>query len=203
MKKDFILKVVVGIISIAIIIYSFSGGQTTTEYIESINKEREEKDDFMLTSSESPFKETKSSFTGLKYYPPDIRYKITARFSPFEKPQIITLATNDNQKMEYLEYGMATFTFADKEQKLIILENVAEEKLFLAFGDETSALETYGAGRYLDIKHDGGNAIVLDFNRAYNPYCAYSDNYSCPLPPIQNLLSVGIEAGEKTYHDDH
>jgi hypothetical protein len=73
--------------------------------------------------------------------------------------------------------------------------------LFLAFGDETSARETYGAGRYLDVKKvPGSSTITLDFNLAYNPYCAYSDGFSCPLPPKENLLSIAINAGEKTYH---
>jgi uncharacterized protein (DUF1684 family) len=73
--------------------------------------------------------------------------------------------------------------------------------LFLAFGDETSAVESYGAGRYLDIKKvPGSTSITLDFNLAYNPYCAYNDTYSCPLPPKENLLPVAIRAGEKVYH---
>jgi uncharacterized protein (DUF1684 family) len=74
-------------------------------------------------------------------------------------------------------------------------------KLFLAFGDATSARETYGGGRYLDItKTPGSTTITLDFNQAYNPYCAYDDTYSCPLPPAENLLTVAIKAGEKNYH---
>jgi uncharacterized protein (DUF1684 family) len=73
--------------------------------------------------------------------------------------------------------------------------------LFLAFGDKTSALETYGAGRYLDVtKTPGSRTIKLDFNLAYNPYCAYDNTYSCPLPPAENLLEVAVKAGEKTYH---
>jgi uncharacterized protein (DUF1684 family) len=74
-------------------------------------------------------------------------------------------------------------------------------KLFLAFGDETSARETYGAGRYLDVqKVPGSKTITLDFNKAYNPYCAYNETFSCPLPPQENLLQVAIKAGEQTYH---
>jgi uncharacterized protein (DUF1684 family) len=74
--------------------------------------------------------------------------------------------------------------------------------LFLAFGDGTSAEETYGAGRYLDIdKTQGSNTITLDFNKAYNPYCAYSEKFSCPLPPAENLLVIPIPAGEKSYHE--
>jgi uncharacterized protein (DUF1684 family) len=73
--------------------------------------------------------------------------------------------------------------------------------LFLAFADKTSAAETYGAGRYLDVKKvPGAASVTLDFNEAYNPYCAYNDGYSCPFPPKENILEVAIQAGERTYH---
>ena len=73
--------------------------------------------------------------------------------------------------------------------------------LFLAFADATSGDETYGAGRYLDVKKvPGATTVTLDFNKAYNPYCAYSDNFSCPFPPKENILSIPIKAGEKVYH---
>ncbi len=199
MKKDLIIKVVVGVVLVIIFIYSFSGGQTTEEYIEEITKEREEQDLFMRNSSDSPFTESDKEYKGLEYYPIDIKYKVKARFIEIEDKKIRQLPTNDDQVTEYLEYGYAEFTLDDKEQKLLILENVSEESLFLAFGDETSAIETYGAGRYLDVTHQGGNSITLDFNLAYNPYCAYSYEFSCPLPPRENLLSVAIQAGEKTY----
>ncbi|QSE97397.1 DUF1684 domain-containing protein [Fulvivirga lutea] len=181
-------------------IYSFSGGQTTEEYIAEIEEEREEQDIFMRNSSESPFYKKTDTYNGLKHYPIDIKYKINAKFIEPPAKNIRKLPTNDDSFREYLEYGYAEFTLFDKKQSLLILENVEDEKLFLAFGDETSAETTYGAGRYLDVTHSGGNSITLDFNLAYNPYCAYSDEFSCPLPPRENLLSVPIEAGEKTYN---
>jgi uncharacterized protein len=199
MNQKNILRAIFGAIIIIIIIYSFSGGQTSEEYIAQILEERIEKDLFMKNSDESPFHNSTKVIKPLDYYPPDIRYKINARFLDIENKAIVKLPTSDNSESEYLEYGVAEFTFADKSQRLLILENAEDESLFLAFGDETSADETYGAGRYLDVKHDGGNSILLDFNLAYNPYCAYVDNFSCPLPPRQNLLSVAIQAGEKTY----
>ncbi len=199
MKQSNLLKIGVGLVIIIIIGYSFSGGQTTEDYISEIKKEREEKDIFMKNSDESPFHNSSKQIKPLKYYPPDIRFKIKARFVPIKNKSIVKLPTNDNSESEYLDYGYAEFSFADKPQRLLILENVEDEALFLAFGDETSAEETYGAGRYLDVKHDGGKSILLDFNLAYNPYCAYSENFSCPLPPRQNLLSIPIQAGEKTY----
>jgi hypothetical protein len=94
------------------------------------------------------------------------------------------------------------FDFHDKENRLLILETVGGEfdgMLFLAFGDDTSADETYGAGRYLEIEQEGENSITIDFNLAYNPYCAYTDGFSCPFPPSGNLLKIPIRAGEMNY----
>ena len=199
MKTDSIIKIVIGVVVVIILIYSFSGGQTTEEYMAEIHEEREEQAIFMKNSDESPFKDNPQAFKGLSYYPVDIKYKINARFEAIAAKKIRRLPTSDSDEREYLEYGYAAFTLNDKPQRLLILESVEEEKLFLAFGDETSAIDTYGAGRYLDVTHSGGNSILLDFNLAYNPYCAYSEAYSCPLPPRENLLSVAIEAGEKTY----
>jgi uncharacterized protein (DUF1684 family) len=117
----------------------------------------------------------------------------------------MVLNTSDGKTQRYLEYAYAEFDLNDFKNRLLILEMIDmgpfRGKLFLAFGDATSALETYGAGRYLDVqKVPGGKTITLDFNKAYNPYCAYNDTFSCPLPPPENLLKVAIKAGEKTYH---
>ena len=114
------------------------------------------------------------------------------------------LGTSDGKEEHYLEYAYADFKLHGKAQRLLILELMDmgpnRGKLFLAFADETSANETYGAGRYLDVtRTSGSNTITLDFNKAYNPYCAYNDEFSCPFPPKENLLTVAIMAGEKNY----
>jgi uncharacterized protein (DUF1684 family) len=117
---------------------------------------------------------------------------------------MIELGTSDGITKRYMEYAHAEFSIDGVDQRLLILEVMDmgpyRGTLFLAFGDETSARETYGAGRYLDVKKPKGiNTITLDFNEAYNPYCAYNETYSCPLPPPENLLTIPIYAGEKNY----
>lgn len=194
-----ILVAIVSVIAIVSIIYSLSGGQTQEQLEEEIAKHRDETDRFMRFSDESPFLDSEATYTGLNYYPADLKYKIKARFTPVEKQEVYTLQTNDDKEKQYLTYGTASFELEGIVNELFILENVEENELFLAFGDETSAIETYGAGRYLDVTHTGGNSIMLDFNKAYNPFCAYNPNYTCPLPPKQNLLEVAIKAGEKNY----
>lgn len=208
MKKQNIIILVAVIVAIITIFYSFRGSQDQSAYMEKIQEEREEKDRFMRTSSESPFiNDTTLTYAGLKHYPPDVKYKITATLTPIESKKVVVLATSDGKEERYLEFAYAEFDLDGYHNKLLILEMMAmgpiKGKLFLAFGDETSGVETYGAGRYLDItKTPGSNTITLDFNQAYNPYCAYSDNFSCPLPPRENLLRVAIRAGEKIYHEE-
>jgi uncharacterized protein len=204
MKKKSILILVILALLIIIVFYSFQGSQNDPAYVEKIKKEREEKDRFMRSSAESPIKD-KTKFKGLNYYPPDAKYRVVADLTPITNKNVVVLSTNDGKEQRYLEYAYADFTLDGIKNRLIILEVMDmgpyRGKLFLAFGDETSALETYGAGRYLDLKKmPGSSTITLDFNEAYNPYCAYNETYSCPLPPAENLLKIAIKAGEKTYH---
>jgi uncharacterized protein len=203
MKSKNIVLILVIAVLIAIVFYSLQGSQDDTAYIETINKERAEKDQFMKTANESPIPD-KNSFTGLNYFEPDTRYRIIADLVPIENRQVVLLNTSDGKEERYVEYAYADFTLDGIKNRLLILEMIDmgpfRGKLFLAFGDETSAIETYGAGRYLDVsKVPGAASITLDFNNAYNPYCAYNSTYSCPLPPSGNLLKVAIKAGEKLY----
>ena len=204
MKTKNIFLLLVVILTLIILFYSFTGSQDQTTYIDEIRKEREEKDLFMKTSEESPFAENKNTFKGLRYFLPDARYKVTATLTPIHDKKVVMLTTNDGKEDRYIEYANAEFELEGRHNKLLILEIMetgpSRGKLFLAFGDETSARETYGAGRYLDVnKASGSNTLSLDFNKAYNPYCAYTGKFSCPLPPPENLLTIPIRAGEQTY----
>ncbi|SKC79075.1 DUF1684 domain-containing protein [Ohtaekwangia koreensis] len=204
-KKNIFILVIIVVVMISLL-YSFLGSQDQTAYIKEIEQEREEKDQFMRTSKESPFANKKETFQGLKYYPIDIRYKVTADLTAIPNKKVVLLSTSDGKEQQYVEYAYAEFDLNGYHNKLLILEMIDtgpfRGKLFLAFGDETSAGETYGAGRYLDVeKVQGSNTITLDFNMAYNPYCAYAEEFSCPFPPPENLLKVAIRAGEKVYHN--
>lgn len=205
MKSKTIIFIVVMIVIGVSTFYSFWQGDDHTTYIAEITKEREEKDRFMLTSPESPFASNPEDYNGLTYFAPDPKYKIIADVVPIQKKELVTLTTNTGKEQRYSEYAYAEFDLDGYHHKLLILEVIDmgpfRGKLFFAFGDETSADETYGAGRYLDLeKVPGAQTITLDFNKAYNPYCAYAESFSCPLPPPENLLKIPIRAGEKTYH---
>ncbi len=203
MKKNKLIFLFSILILAVIFVYSFQGGESDSAYIERIEKEREDKDRFMRTSEESPFVGNTENYKGLEFFAPNPTYKVNARFEKTEEGQRLTLPTSDGKSRDYLEYGYASFELNGKENRLLVLEDVSNDeeglKLFLAFGDATSTISTYGGGRYLDLKHSGGRNILIDFNQAYNPYCAYSETFSCPLPPRENLLGISIEAGEKNY----
>lgn len=185
--------------------YSISGGEEdVTSYVAEIEKERQEQQVFMQSDPNSPFILEKKEFTSLKYFPVDGRYRIKADLEPIENKEVVILITSDGLQQSYLQYAYAVFEIDKQPCKLLILEVMQmgpqRGTLFLAFADATSAVETYGAGRYLSVKKvKGANTMEIDFNKAYNPYCAYVDNFSCPFPPRENMLKVAIRAGEKNY----
>ncbi len=189
-----------------LIYFSLKGGMSENEFAKAIAIERKEKTDNLKKDENSPFATLTGKFEDLKYFKPDLKYRVNATLTSINDKNVIVLNTSDGKEQKYLEYAHATFTLEDVENKLVILEVMEmgpqRGKLFLAFADETSGKETYGGGRYLDIKKvPAATSVVLDFNRAYNPYCAYNDSYSCPFPPAENILKVAIRAGEMSYHE--
>ncbi|MEQ8362778.1 MAG: DUF1684 domain-containing protein [Cyclobacteriaceae bacterium] len=204
MKLNKIIGAIVVIAIIGFIFYSLQGGQSSETYFEEIKQHREEKDKLML-GEDAPFNGKAEEFTGLNYFEINPDYRISASLQPIKSKKVVRLSTNDGLENRYLEYAYADFAINGVQCRLLILEimDAGPDRgtLFLSFADETSTKETYGAGRYLDInKVPGSTSVLLDFNKAYNPYCAYSDKFSCPFPPKENILNVPIKAGEKVYH---
>ena len=201
-------RIIIGVILLAIAgigFYSLSSGSNDEDYTVAVLEERKQKDDFMKSSEESPFGEDRNSFTGLKYFDPDVKYRVRAKLQSMESKKVVLLPTSSGNENQYLEYAWAEFELDGARNKLLLLEVMAmgptRGTLFLAFADETSTKETYGSGRYLEVKKvPGASTVELDFNKAYNPYCAYAEKYECPFPPRENILKVTIRAGEKNYH---
>src|SRR5690349_2890472 len=154
MKTKNILVIAITALIATILFYSFNGGSSDQDYIASLTKERQAKDDFMR-GEDSPFGEKKKNFKGLNYFPPDLNYRISAKVVPVENKKMVVLPTSDGVEKKYLEYAFAEFELNDTPCRLLILEIVDDNKyrgtLFLAFADATSANETYGAGRYLEL----------------------------------------------------
>jgi uncharacterized protein (DUF1684 family) len=167
---------------------------------------RRQKDKFFKESPDSPLlPDDKEAFVGLNYYSVDPDFRVVAMLIPDAHPGTFRVQTTTGDYKEYTRMGRLEFTLNGQTFSLTAFMPPADEpmhgnRIFVPFRDRTSAKETYGAGRYLDLNKREGNEYVLDFNRAYNPFCAYSPYYSCPIPPGENNLQVEIRAGEKQFH---
>ena len=171
-------------------------------YIDQMLKDRLSKDGYLKNETDSPIlKEERDEFTNLNYFDPDIAYRFELELIEFaEKQQIIVKDSKGNDR-HFFKYGKFEFKVGDTDHQLIAYKSdVNDTRLFIPFKDSTSAKETYGAGRYLDLSEETDkveNKWILDFNLAYNPWCAYNYSYSCPLVPDENVLKVEIPVGEK------
>jgi len=175
-------------------------------YADSILQFREQYTKDLLEDKRSPIKQWQVK--SLSFYKPNSNYCVLAEFTetPDSKPFLIQ--THSGKQKPYREYGAISFTIRDTKYILhiyqsidLIKEDTHKDYLFIPFNDETNYETTFAGGRYIDlsIKDIINNRVLIDFNKCYNPYCAYADGYSCPIPPKENYLHVRIEAGEKTF----
>ncbi|MDB5264390.1 MAG: hypothetical protein JWQ14_3673 [Adhaeribacter sp.] len=174
-----------------------------TAYVAGIKKERQEKNQ-SFRSSNSPLVEAdRPTFDSLVYYAPDIIYRVNADYEEFSQPETVQMPMNTGGTEPYLRFAKATFNLEGQQNSLILYLRVAttDSALFVPFSDKTNGTETYEGGRFLDIPkpEKGVRQITLDFNKAYNPFCVYNYNYTCPVPPPSNRLPVMVRAGEKAY----
>ena len=175
-------------------------GKIAREYQQQMNLD-------FANPEESPLEEKDlASFQGLDFFPVDTSYIVNAEFvrTPAEPP--FAMKTSTDRLPIYVKYGELYFELEGKQLKLNVYQNQELiqdpeyfDYLFLPFTDLTNGNSTYGGGRYLDMRIPDSSKVVLDFNKAYNPYCAYSGKYSCPVPPEENDLEVEIPAGVKSY----
>lgn len=192
------------IITAIFCLYSASAQECSIEksiqYQQQLNKE-------YADPAESPLtKKDLKKFKSLDFYPVDMSYCVEAKFvrTPDEKP--FEMPTTTTRKPMYVKFGEVYFMLQGKECKLDVFQNIDMVKkeeyknsLFLPFTDYTSGNGSYAGGRYIDVLQPKGDKIIIDFNTAYNPYCAYNHDYSCPIPPAQNDLKVEAKAGVKEY----
>ncbi len=165
---------------------------------------RKEKDEYFWSADDSPVPlEERRRAKGLNYFPVDPNFKVSARFTKFKTPHTILLTTSVGTEQRYLRYAQFDFSVENRPCVLLAFKSVEredKESLFIPCRDKTSGKESYPAARYLDVPEAGGSEYTLDFNTAYNPCCAYSDEYVCPLPPLENRFPVEIGAGEMRLH---
>lgn len=157
---------------------------------------RSGKDHFFKTDRQSPLTaEQKRQFNGLSYFPenPDLRFELPIEEFPEKTPVQMQTSTGDVQT--YRRYGKIRFPIDGQQAELTLYAD--ENGFFLPFADSLAGVETYGAGRYLEPEDLPDDKVLVDFNLAYNPYCAYNENWSCPLTPAENRLKLPVRAGEK------
>ena len=165
---------------------------------------RAEKDEFFRLSHDSPLHGLEpASFTSLKYFDPNPALRFEIPLHRYDSAESVIMITSKGTRQLFNKAGYFEVSIAGKPVHLQAYQSAEryDPHLFVPFRDATSGKESYGASRYIDLDVQHDDLYVLDFNYAYNPYCAYSDAYVCPLPPRENWLAVEIRAGEKKYHD--
>lgn len=167
---------------------------------EHLQEARADKDEYMRHPHSPLSEEQRETFAGLSYYPlnPDLILDLPLDRDVSTQPLVMETSTGDRR--EYARAGKVHFE-VDGEGAEVTVYASEDGELFLPIRDATSGKETYGAGRYLEPVMLDDDHVLVDFNYLYNPYCAYNEMYSCPLPPRENWLKVPIRAGEKTFEE--
>jgi len=177
----------------------------TDSYAEQLRQNRAEKDQFFAEHPQSPIPpEERDDFDGLAYFDPDATYRVEATVTRHEEPDPVEMDTTDGRTVRYLRVVTFAFDIDGESHELQGYRQAGDDPgaLFVPFRDKTTGQQTDEQGRYIELEAEeeleDGDAVTLDFNLAYAPFCAYSDTFSCPLPPEENWLETAIEAGERT-----
>ena len=186
---------------IAILAYfSIPSAKPVDETGANVLKIRRDKDSALQDDEESPIKD-KATFKGLKYYPFNKDYVVDFVLEKAEKAKTVELKMTDGTTEKLILFGKIKGEIGGFTVSLVLYQH-EDGNFFLPFKDKTAPTETYGGGRFLDLPLTNvkNNRLRVDFNLAYNPYCAYNEDFACPIPPAENTLPIRIEAGEKIFN---
>jgi uncharacterized protein (DUF1684 family) len=157
--------------------------------------ERNERDAFLREHYASPIPEdARPAFAGAAYFDPDERFVVSGQFTP--ATGTVPVPSSTGSESRYRTTGSVQMALDGRPYTLTVLDD-GDGGSFLPFGDETNGTSTYGGGRYVGVEVGEDGIATIDFNRAVNPYCAYDEDYSCPLPPVGNTIASAVEAGER------
>lgn len=160
---------------------------------------RAAKDEYMRDDPDSPLSpDERATFEGLKYYPYDPALAFQLPLDRKVAPDPVEMGTSTGDSQSHTRAGIVHFEVKGEPAQLTLYGE--PDNLFLPLRDATSGKDTYGAGRYIEPQMLDDDTVLVDFNLLYNPYCAYNEQFSCPLPPVENWLKVPIEAGERNFH---
>ena len=193
----------------AILFPTFVFGQEDSSYVARIQQYRREYAQDLIEGERAPLRAKDTIY--LDFFPPDTAWRVEAGFTNTPEAEPFEMPTSSGRTKTFVQYGWLRFSLGGDTLQLAVYRNlmlnldIYKNHLFLPFKDLSSGETTYGGGRYLDLSTEDivDGKIVLDFNLVYNPYCAFSDGYNCPIPPTINRLEVAIEAGEKAFKKDH
>ena len=192
-----IVPLIIISIFLSIAYYLYNSSLEYDKYSVILEEYRKERNDFLNNSSSSPLK---GSEYKLSYYDPNVNFKVIAVVSQNEEPDTIKLATSTGNVERFLDFAYLDFKLGRSKYSLPVykyLDGINQGDLFFCFLDQTNNTSTYPGGRYIDIKFENAKRIELDFNKSYNPYCVYNEEYSCPIPTRENYIDMEILAGEK------
>lgn len=180
-------------------------------FADQLAKHRETYRKDLLAASGGPLTD-EADLSYVQFYAPDSTYRVVATVERIPNAEPFEMPTYNGKTRAHVAYALLTFTLNSQPQTLTLYRNLNVIKmpeyrdyLFLPFKDATSGTETYGGGRYMDLRVGDirNGQVTLDFNKAYNPYCAFKEGYPCPIPPKTNTLSIPVQAGEKAYGKEH
>ena len=176
----------------------------TPSYTDLIIAHRNKTDLDMKNGDHSPIEpDSLATFKGLNYFPISEYWNVRASYTIIDTGTVFNLPTTTDRVIPMKKHGLIIFTHQNKEIKLFVYTYIEhpDEDLFVPFLDATNGDLTYGGGRYVEVKYPDHDSVWIDFNKAYNPYCAYNHHYSCPIPPLENTLVITIDAGEKVLYN--
>jgi uncharacterized protein (DUF1684 family) len=183
-------------------VFWLTAQETAKEFQDTLNKEYGNREESPLTDED--FK----VFKGLDFFPINEKFIVEAQFKRTPDEKVFKMKTTGTRLPEYVKYGELTFSIDGKSFQINLYQNIDlikkegyEDYLFLPFSDLTCGKESYLGGRYIDMRIPKSDTVTIDFNKAYNPYCAYNHKYSCPIVPLENDLNIEILAGVKKFHD--
>jgi uncharacterized protein (DUF1684 family) len=180
--------------------------EDSIKIVNEILSHRQEAELFFQDNPDSPFNQDSTThFTGIKWFEPDVRFYFKSRLYKYDNAEPVKVLGTKGEERKYLKYGYFKIEFDDEEFNLNVYKDAdaANNYLSVWFTDETTGKETYEVGRYVEIGNevaDPNYKYTIDFNKAFNPYCAYSAKYSCAVPRREDHLPVAIRAGEMKYH---
>lgn len=161
---------------------------------------REAKDSFIAKDPHSPLtKEQKREFGGLSYYEEQRDLRLELQPEAYPEQETIEMQTSTGGVSRFIRSDKISFDADGESVQLTLYKDPESGDYFLPFADGTSGRETYGAGRYLDVQMLPDGKVLVDFNYAYNPYCAYNDSWTCPITPPENRVNAPVRAGEKNF----